>query len=46
LKIRGDIRESMFITGVNETRDKLFTGVNDTADSASNTSLPRSENEK
>jgi hypothetical protein len=25
-KIRGDIRERMFITGVNDTGDKLFTG--------------------
>ncbi len=31
-KIRGDIRELMFITGVNDTGEKLFTGVNDTAD--------------
>ncbi len=31
-KIRGDIREWMFITGVNNTGDKLFTGVNDTGD--------------
>jgi hypothetical protein len=41
-KIRGDIRELMFITGVVDTSDKLFssvntaeklfTGVNDTAD--------------
>jgi hypothetical protein len=30
LKIRGDIRELMFITGVNDTGDKLFSGVNDT----------------
>ncbi len=29
-KIRGDIRKWMFITGVNDTGDKLFTGVNDT----------------
>jgi hypothetical protein len=28
-KILGDIRESIFITGVNDTGDKLFTGVND-----------------
>jgi hypothetical protein len=28
-KIRGDIRESMFVTGVIDTGDKLFTGVND-----------------
>ncbi len=29
-KIRRDIRELMFITGVNDTGDKLFSGVNDT----------------
>jgi hypothetical protein len=29
-KIRGDIRELMFITGVVDTGDKLFSGVNDT----------------
>ncbi len=29
-KIREDILEWMFITGVNDTGDKLFTGVNDT----------------
>ncbi len=29
-KIRGDIRELMFITGVNDIGDKLFSGVNDT----------------
>ncbi len=29
-KIRGDIRELMFITGVND--DKLFSGVNDTGE--------------
>ncbi len=29
-KIRGDIRELMFITGVNDTGEKLFSGVNDT----------------
>ncbi len=29
-KIRGDIRELMFITVVNDTGDKLFSGVNDT----------------
>ncbi len=28
-KIRRDIRELMFITGVNDTGDKLFSGVND-----------------
>ncbi len=28
--IRGDIRELMFITGVNNTGDKLLSGVNDT----------------
>ena len=31
-KIRGDIRELMFIAGVNDTAVKLFTGVNDAAD--------------
>jgi hypothetical protein len=31
-KIRGYIRELMFIAGVNEAGDKLFTGVNDTVD--------------
>jgi len=31
-KIRGDIRESMFIAGAVDTGDKLFTGVNDTVD--------------
>ena len=31
-KIREDILEWMFITGVNDTGDKLFTGVNDTGD--------------
>jgi hypothetical protein len=29
-KIRGDIRELMFITGVVDTGDKLFSSVNDT----------------
>ncbi len=29
-KIRRDFRELMFITGVNDTGDKLFSGVNDT----------------
>jgi hypothetical protein len=29
-KIRGDIRELMFITGVNDTGNKLFSSVNDT----------------
>ncbi len=29
-KIRGDIRELMFIAGVNDTGEKLFSGVNDT----------------
>jgi hypothetical protein len=29
-KIRGDIRELMFITGVYDTGEKLFSGVNDT----------------
>ncbi len=31
-KIRGDIRELMFITGVNHIGDKLFSGVNDTSE--------------
>jgi hypothetical protein len=31
-KIRGDIRELMFIAGVNDTGEKLFSGVNDTGD--------------
>jgi hypothetical protein len=31
-KICGDIRELMFITGVNDTSDKLFSGVNDTGE--------------
>ncbi len=31
-KIRGDIRELMFITGVNNTGDKLFSCVNDTGE--------------
>ncbi len=31
-KIRRDNRERMFISGVNDTGDKLFGGVNDTAD--------------
>ncbi len=31
-KISGDIREWIFITGVNDTSDKLFIGVNDTGD--------------
>ncbi len=31
-KMRQDNREWMFITGVNDTGDKLFGGVNDTAD--------------
>ncbi len=29
-KIRGDIRELMFITGVNDIGEKLFSGVDDT----------------
>jgi hypothetical protein len=29
LKIRGDIRELLFITGVNDIGNKLFSGVND-----------------
>ncbi len=32
LKIRRDIRELMFVTGVNNTGDKLFSGVNDTGE--------------
>jgi hypothetical protein len=32
LKIRGDIRELMFITGVNYSGKKLFSGVNDTGE--------------
>jgi hypothetical protein len=31
-KIRGDIRELMFITGVNDTGEKMFSGVNDTGE--------------
>ncbi len=31
-KIRRDNREWMFISGVNDTGDKLFGGVNDTTD--------------
>jgi hypothetical protein len=31
-KIRGDIRELMFITGANDTSEKLFSGVNDTGE--------------
>jgi hypothetical protein len=31
-KIRGDIRERIFIAGVNDTGDKLFSGVNDTGE--------------
>jgi hypothetical protein len=31
-KIRGDIRELMFITGVNDTGEKLSSGVNDTGE--------------
>ncbi len=31
-KIRGDIRELMFITVVNDTDDKLLSGVNDTGE--------------
>jgi hypothetical protein len=31
-KIRRDICELMFITGVNDTGDKLFSGVNDTGE--------------
>ncbi len=38
-KIRGDIRNFVFIAGVNDTGDKLFTGVNDTSDIFSPVSL-------
>ncbi len=31
-KIRGDIRELMFISGINDTGEKLFSGVNDTSE--------------
>jgi hypothetical protein len=31
-KIRGDIRELLFITGIVDTGNKLFSGVNDTGD--------------
>ncbi len=31
-KIRGDIREWIFIAGVNDTGDQLFSGVNDTGE--------------
>ncbi len=31
-KLRGDIRKLLFITGVNDTGDKLFSGVNDTGE--------------
>ena len=31
-KIRRDIRELMFITGVNDTGEKFFNGVNDTGE--------------
>ncbi len=31
-KILGDIRELMFVTGVNDTGNKLFSGVNDTGE--------------
>ncbi len=31
-KIRGDLRELMFITDVNDTGEKLFSGVNDTGE--------------
>ncbi len=31
-KTRGDIRELLFITGANDTGDKLFSGVNDTGE--------------
>jgi hypothetical protein len=42
-KICGDILKWTFIAGVNDTADKYFTDVND---SASNISLPTPENEK
>ncbi len=32
LKIRGDIRELLFITGVNDTGEKFISGVIDTSD--------------
>jgi hypothetical protein len=32
LKIRGDIRELLFINGDNDTSNKLFSGVNDTGE--------------
>jgi hypothetical protein len=32
LKIRGDIRELLFITGVNNTSEKFIAGVVDTGD--------------
>jgi hypothetical protein len=32
LKIRGDIRELIFITDVNDTGEKLFSDVNDTGE--------------
>ncbi len=32
LKIRWDIREWMFIAGVNDTGGKMFSGVNDTGE--------------
>jgi hypothetical protein len=31
-KIRGDIRELMFITGFNDTGEKFIAGVDDTGD--------------
>ncbi len=31
-KIRRNIRELMFVTGVNDTGDKLFSGINDTGE--------------
>jgi hypothetical protein len=38
-KIRGDTRHFVFIAGVNDTGDELFTGVNDTGDKLSPVSL-------
>jgi hypothetical protein len=34
-KIRGDIRNFVFITGVNDTGDKLFTGATNTGEKLS-----------
>jgi hypothetical protein len=33
MKIRGDIRNFLFIAGVNGTGEKLFSGVNDISES-------------